>query len=191
MNESKFINNKCTDRGRFRSKLFSFFTRTFITCILVLVCMILFKKNIKFKNAFYKEVYTNNFSFAKINNIYNKYFGGAIPFSKYFSESVSPVFSESINYSEKIKYGDGVKLVVGNNYNVPAIDGGIVVSINDTGSVIIKHSDDVEVEYTGINNISVKLYDYVEKGTLIGECSNELYLVFKKDGNVVDYQKYI
>ena len=58
-------------------------------------------------------------------------------------------------------------------------------------TVIIQQIDGIDVWYGNISNTSIKLYDYVEKGNLLGECSNELYLVFKKDGNRLDYENRI
>ena len=38
----------------------------------------------------------------------------------------------------------------------------------------------------------MKLYDYIEKGSLIGEAKDEkIYLVFSKEGKYLDYKKYI
>ena len=45
--------------------------------------------------------------------------------------------------------------------------------------------------YGNLSNINVKLYDYIEKGTLIGNCNKTLYLIHKKDGKVLDYGEKI
>ena len=42
-----------------------------------------------------------------------------------------------------------------------------------------------------MDNINVELYDYVEEGTLIGNVKNKLYLVYRKNGEKVDYNEYI
>ena len=42
-----------------------------------------------------------------------------------------------------------------------------------------------------MENINVELYDYIEKGTIIGNSNNKLYLEFSKDGKVVSYEPYI
>jgi hypothetical protein len=42
-----------------------------------------------------------------------------------------------------------------------------------------------------LKDINVNIYDYVEQGTFLGEVKDEtLYLVFKKDGQIIDYQKF-
>ena len=90
---------------------------------------------------------------------------------------------------------DNCRLLVDDNYLVPSIDGGLVVFIgkkdNYNNCVIVEQSDGVNVLYGNLSNINVKLYDYIDKGSLIGNCNNELYLVFSKDGNNLNYDKKI
>ena len=41
-------------------------------------------------------------------------------------------------------------------------------------------------------NSSVKLYDYVEKGALLGEVKeNSLYLVYSKEDKFLNYEEYL
>ena len=41
-------------------------------------------------------------------------------------------------------------------------------------------------------NSNVKLYDYIEKGEILGDTlNNDLYLVYKKEGSTVNYEEYI
>lgn len=50
----------------------------------------------------------------------------------------------------------------------------------------------MDVFYGNIKNDNINLYDYVEKGELLGEVSgNKLYLVFQKDGKYLDYKEFI
>ena len=43
-----------------------------------------------------------------------------------------------------------------------------------------------------MDSINVSMYEYVEKGDLLGEVSTtELYLLFKKNGEILDYKEYI
>ena len=52
--------------------------------------------------------------------------------------------------------------------------------------------DGVDTYYINVNISNYKLYDYVEKGQVLGEVkSNELYLKFEKNGEQLDYKKYI
>ena len=76
------------------------------------------------------------------------------------------------------------------------LDAGIVVFIGekeDYGkTVIIQQTDGVDVWSGNVDNLNVKIYDYVESGALLGETKDDkLYLVFKKEGEVLDYKKFI
>ena len=78
---------------------------------------------------------------------------------------------------------------------VPNIENGIVVFIgkkdNYGDTIIIEGTDGIDIWYSNVKS-SLKLYDYVEKGSLVGEAlSNDIYLVYKKDGKVLNYEDYI
>ena len=58
-------------------------------------------------------------------------------------------------------------------------------------TVIVQSVDGADIWYGNITNVSVKLYDYVEKDKLIGEVNGDkLYLVIKKDNNFIKYEDY-
>ena len=140
---------------------------------------------------FYKEVYTTNISFAPLTEVYNKYIGKLDIFNELSSE---PVFNEMLFYNNKESYLDGVKLKIESNL-VPINESGIVVFIGEKegygNTIIIQRIDGVDEWYGGIINTNVKLYDYVEKGKLLGEIEEYLYLVYKKDGNILNYEEYL
>lgn len=167
----------------------------FILCIiLTLTSLILLKNNNELKTNFYRYVYQNNISFASINEFYKSKFGHQLPFLEYFNNN-QPVFNESLVYTESSIYKDGVSLNVGENYLVPSLNDGIVTFIGKKegygNTVIIEQKDGVSIWYSNLNEISLNMYDYVLKGELVGDVSNNLYLVFIKDGEVIDYKKYI
>ena len=150
------------------------------------------KSNSSFKTNFYKYVYDTNFSFTKISNLYNKYFGNIIEIPTYKEETV---FNEKINYQDKEPYLDGVKLKVDKNYSVINQEKGMVVYIgkkeNYGNVIIIEQTNGIDVWYGNIENVDVILYDYVEAGKVLGEVHDYLYLVYKKDGNTLNYEDYI
>lgn len=167
-----------------------------ITVILTLVVLIGLKSNLEFKTNFYKKVFEDHFSFVTVNEWYKKYFGTSLPFQDLWKEKTKPVFAENLKYSNQSMYQDGVALTVEDNYLVPILDGGMVVFIGEKENygtvVIIEQVDGMEVWYGNLSNVSVKLYDYVEKGNLLGEVDgNTLYLVFKKDGKILKYEDQI
>ena len=129
----------------------------------------------------------------KFNLVYNKYLGSIIPFK--LDIGITPVFNETLKYSKISPYLDGVKLDVFNNYLIPAINDGIVVFVGEKegygNTIILLGSDNIEVWYGNISN-NVKLYDYVSKGNYIGDTLNDnLYLVFKRDGEILNYEEYL
>lgn len=106
------------------------------------------------------------------------------------------MFNEKIEYKEANKFKDGVKLTVDNNYLVPVLESGLVVFVGDKdnykNTIIIQQVNGVDVWYSNVTNSNLKLYDYVEKGSLVGETiKNELVLIFKKDGKIQDYKEYL
>ena len=186
--------NKKTNKNR--SSLYGFISKLLITIILTLITLILLKSNNKLKTFFYNKVYDNNISFATINKWYENHFGSSIPFKELVENDNKAVFNNKLEYSKKEKYLDVVKLSVYKNYLVPILESGMVVYIGKKeeygNTVIVQQVNGVDVWYGNINNPNVKLYDYVEKGKLLGDVkNNNLYLVFKKDGKVLSYEKNI
>lgn len=166
-----------------------------ITIVLTIVSLIILKTSTTFKTGFYKYVYDSNISFASINNLYQKYFGSPLPFKDWF-DYTKPVFNEQLTYKSSEDYKEGVKLDVDTNYLVPLLESGIVIFVGEKeeygNTVIVQQANGIDVWYSNLGEINVKLYDYLEKGSLLGETfENNLYLVFIKDGEVLDYKKYI
>ena len=171
-----------------------YINRILFLIVLFLINLIIMKKSTTYKDFIYNKVYNNNFSFAKIKEFYNKYLGGVDSLNKVV-KNTTPVFNETLTYNSKSKYLDGVKLEVSTNYLVPIIKEGLVVFLGEKEGygnvIIIQGVDDINIWYGNMSNTSVKLYDYVEKGSLLGEVSNNtLYLVYEKDGKFLDIEEY-
>lgn len=175
-------------------KIPKFINRMLFTVFIFLITIIVLKNNQEIRQVFYQKVYTENISFATINKLYQKYLGEPIPFN-IFNENTQLVFNEELFYQGDKEYLDGVSLDVGVNYLVPALDNGIIIFIGQkegyNNTVIMECENGVEVWYGNIDNINVKMYDYINKGSLIGEANENLYLVFMKDGKILDYEDYI
>ena len=188
-NKPKLKENKVTNHIK------SFFIKSFFCISIFLIALIAIKKDPTLKETIYKHVYENNFSFSKINKLYKKYFGEVIPLENILPKE-EMVFKEDLKYEESTPYKNGVKLSTSINYLIPSIESGIVVFIGEKehygNTIIIQGVDGVDVWYGNTDNINVKLYDYVEKGTMIAQTKTEdLYLVFQKEGKFLDYKKYI
>lgn len=176
--------------------LIKLFNNIMLIIVFTLTTLIILSSNQKAKKFFHTNIFEKNFSFAVINKFYHKHFGSPLPFKELFNSKTQQVFEEKLKYYDSHIYKDGVKLIVDQNYLVPALDGGIVIFIGNKDEyndvVIVQQSDGVDVWYSNIQNINVKLYDYIAKGSLIGEAQNkEFYLVFYKDGNLIDYKTFI
>ena len=191
MNTRKYVKKKLVLKKSVRN----FITRGLIVVIIFLVGMILVKSNSKAKNSILKQVYDTNFKFTKVKEIYQKYFGNILSIDKLALED-KQVFQEELTYQKSKSYLDGVKLQVNDNYMVPALESGIVIFMGEKegygNTIVIEQIDGIDVYYSNISSDGIKLYDYVEKGKLLGEAEdNQLYLVFQKDGSFLDYKKYI
>ena len=175
-------------------KFDSILNRFLITGVLTILCLIFLKKNSNFKKFFDDNVMSVNFNFSSANVLYKKYFGGTLPFSDLFSLT-NTVFNENLVYDGYSDYLDGVSLNVGTDYLVPSLDTGLVVFVgfkeNYGNTIIIQQANGIDVWYSNLSSISVDMYEYVSKGSFVGSCDENLYLVFKKDGNVLDYKKYV
>lgn len=170
------------------------FNRVLLSIILLLIVLCVTKVNNNFKDWIYKNVYQTNISFVKVNEVYEKYFGNIFPISKI--DSITPVFNEQLTYTKEEKYKEGVKLTVTNNYLVPVIESGIVVFIGNKDNygnvIIVQQVNGIDVWYVGVENSNVKIYDYIEKGSLLGEAiSNEIYLYYQQGGEFLDYKEYL
>lgn len=170
-----------------------FFIKLLISIVITLVILILIKSSSNFKNEFYKKVYSDNISFTQLKQVYNKYIGNLDIFDNVVKTEM--VFNEKLTYKSKEKYLDGVKLNVDADYLVPINESGIIVFIGEkegyNNTVIVQRVDGIDEWYGNIQNVNVKLYDYVSKGELLGDVNNNLYLVYKKDGNILNYEEYL
>ena len=59
-------------------------------------------------------------------------------------------------------------------------------------TIIIQGMDEIDYWYSNVENINVKLYDYVESDNIIANTKNNtLYVLFMKNGEVLNYEEYI
>lgn len=184
MDELRRIRNKNKPKKKFK------INKILVVIVIFLSTLIMLKNNPDYQKKFYKYVFEDNISFAYINKLYNKYFGSILP-----KKNVEQVFNETLKYSSSNSYLEGVSLDVGLNYLVPNKSNGIVIFVGEKegygNTVIIQQSDGVDVWYSNLKEVNISLYDYINKGELIGMCDNNLYLVFKKDGVVLNYNEHI
>ena len=169
-------------------------SRILITIIFVLGSIIYTNINSDNKKLYKKYVLENSLSFTKINNLYNDLFG-EIDFIKKNKDNSKPVFN-NISYTNIENYKNGIKLNVSPNETISVITSGIVVYIGEKeelgNTIIIQGNDGVDIWYSNLTDTNIKVYDYIESGTILGTSnSNEVYLTLLKDGKYMNYEEYI
>lgn len=173
----------------------SLILRCLVVTIIFLALAIISKTNPSYKKLIVSNIYEKNISFSKFKSLYTKYLGGIVPLDK-VTPSTIPVFNEELEYTNISRFYDGAKLEVYDKYLVPIIEEGMVVYIGEKENygnvVIIEGIDGVEIWYGNMENTTVKLYDYVNKNTYLGQTKdNYLYLIYSKDGTFLDYNEYL
>lgn len=196
MNVEDYRSNKKIKKKLVLKKSFqNFINRTLIVTILFLISLILIKSNLTFKNNVIKYVYEDSFKFTKFKSVYEKYFGKLLSIDK-ITHKEEKVFDEKLDYQKANVYKDGVSLTVVENYMVPTLESGIIVFMGEKegygNTVIIEQIDGLDVWYSNIKSNNIKMYDYIEKGNLIGEVNGKkLYMVFQKEGKYLNYKEYL
>lgn len=172
-------------------KIKNFISKVLLSIIFVLISVIF--TNLSDENLFlYKKyVLTESLPFTKIKSWYEDLFGEVLP----KDDATKIVFNGKLVYKNIEDYKDGSKLTVDSNTLVSNIASGIVVFIGEKESygntIIVQGIDGADIWYGNITNVSVKLYDYLEKETILGETNgDELYLVIKKDNEYIKYEDY-
>ena len=187
--------NKKVSSNILKSKYISFlFTRTLLAIIVILVSAIYVNMNDKNLKNYKEKLFEKSLSFNKISKSYNKVFGNVLPL-EIEKGTTKTVFNDGLSYSKIDKYENGFKLDMTSNA-VTSLYDGIVVFIGnkDTykNTVIVQGSDGVDIWYGNVSNVSVTLYDYITKDTIIGEAAdNTLYLVFNKENEYLGYEEYL
>lgn len=172
--------------------ILSIVERTLISILISLLLLIGIKKDSRWKEWVYEKVYSEHLPFLEIGKWYQNLFGTTFPFSKYID--TKPVFQETLTYQSKEPYLDGVKLKVEDTYPVPVLETGLVIFVGEKEGygnvVIVEQLDGLDCWYGNLTQVDVKLYDYIEAGTLLGISKQYLYLVYKEEGEIIPYEKY-
>lgn len=197
MNVEEYIRKRHQNNGEDSKKikyLKFLITRVLLSIIIIISICIYMKIDDKNVLLVEKYLFEDNLEFTKINNWYQENIGTIIPSVK---ENSNLVFSSNDIFNKNYEvYENGVKFSAQKNQPVSILNGGIVVFIGEKdnygNTVIIQGNDGIDYWYGGISNLSVNLYDYIEKDTLIGETINDyLYLVLQKNGEFISYEEIL
>lgn len=175
---------------RLKESLFSFFIRTLLALIMFFSISIYLSDDENYfasKDFFFSSNIDFSYIKSKLNVLMGEHLGiGGEQF----------VTSEKLNYKDVIKVDDSYYFTTDYNYVLNNLASGVVIFIgeqNKLGSTIIISSDDgTNYWYSNIENINVNLYDYIEKGVIIGSTiGNSFYLTLEKNGEYLNYEDYI
>lgn len=193
-NHKKRLNKEVTGEKTKSNYFKNLLTRTLLAIILTLAGVIFYKSDTSNKELINKYLYEDSWNFMKTKNFFEDKIGRIIPIATTHSQLVS-TSSDFTKNDYKIN-GDLTIFSFKEDLPISTLCGGIVVFIGNKdnlgNTIIIQGNDGVDIWYSNITNSNVKLYDYLEKDTLIGESVNKnLTLKFSKDGKFISYDEYI
>ena len=168
----------------------SLFIRVVISIILFLTVSIFINYNKQNLLFFKKYFYDQNFNFASFNKSYQRFFGKPLP-----KEKDTPVINiNNLSYREAEAFHDGVKLI--GVKTVLPFKSGVVVYIGEKDNygktIIIQGMDGIDYWYGNVEDVAVKIYDYIESDNVIANAKKGiLYVVFMKNVVVLDFEEYI
>lgn len=195
----------------FRKEVFLF--KILASACLFLVIAVLFRNHsatLDTARSVVKKEMATEFQFAAVTDWYEKKFGkplALLPFTNNNNSSGNAVVSNqqyAVPASGRIlenfqKNGQGIMIETGKGAQVEAMNEGIVqfAGVKDGlgKTVIIQHADKTESWYGNLDQINVKLYEYVQKGKAIGTVSGsagkdktkgEFYFAIKKGDHFID-----
>jgi stage IV sporulation protein FA len=184
-----------TEEKETKSYRKSLIKRTLLTITIVLIILITCNMSKPAKKIINKYIFETNYNFSKINSLYKKYLLD-IKEKTGIKDKTTPVNGNKvIEYTNIKEYKNGAELTVDDNYNVKMLESGLIIFIGEKedygNSVVVQQSNGIDVTYGNITIGDIKVYDYVEKGTILGTSNKKLYLEFAKDGETLDYKTYI
>ncbi|WP_174524223.1 M23 family metallopeptidase [Neobacillus soli] len=204
--------NNSGDDGHPLFKKEVFFFKILASVLLFLTIAILFRTHSSAldpaRNVVMKTMDTD-FKFAVVSNWYESRFGkplALLPFSETDKVGKKEVVQKefSVPAMGKIlenfeKNGQGIMIETGKGAAVQAINDGFVHFIGVKEglgkTVIIQHSDKTETWYGNLDEINVKLYQYIDKRTVVGKVSTstgedktkgKYYFAIKKGDDFID-----
>ena len=158
----------------------SFISKLLTIIIFTMIVITVSNYSEKFRNFVINDVLSNSMDFSIINKFTSK-------FTNIFKSEDGTTLVSSNNIKEE-KYLDGIKYLVGDNESVKIKSSGIVTYIGKkdgyNNTIVIQQSDGYYAWYGNVKE-SVKLYDYIESGNVIGSASGEYYYVLYKDDKPV------
>src|SRR5574344_2805664 len=92
-----------------QSKLSKIFSQLLLSIIFFLISLIVLKSNDSFKEKYQNLLFNDSYSYTKLYNLYQKYFGEVIPVDTVTTTTVS---NETLTYLSKENYYDGYQFTL-------------------------------------------------------------------------------
>lgn len=178
MTYEEYKNNKKETSGKSIFK--TFMGKLFTIVIFTMLVVIISNYSPKFRDFVTNKVLNSTIDFSFINKFMNK------TTDVFKNNDTRKVFKEETKHE---KYKDGIKYIVGESENIYLKDSGIVTFIGNkdgyNNTIIIQQSNGYYAWYGNVKE-SVKLYDYIESGEVIGTADSEYYYVLLKDNKPIN-----
>ena len=81
-------------------KIYQFFIKLWICCIIFLILAILSKTNLQYKEKIKKYLYQDHLDFSLMKDFYHHYLGGIFPLTNITKYQTNYVFNEKITYQD-------------------------------------------------------------------------------------------
>ena len=179
--EYKSSKNKIKPSSEKKSVLKTLLNKLFTVIIFSMLVVIISNYSPKFKSFIVDKVLNSTMDFSFVNKIINKT-------TSVFENKSNDTVPVSKEIEKSIKYKDGVKYLIGEDEEILVKDSGIVTFIGKKdgydNTIIIQQSNGYYAWYGNVKE-SIKLYDYIESGSVIGTASDEYYYVLLKDDKPV------
>lgn len=160
-------------------------------CLIFLFASLIFTSINDENLVLYKKyVFEDNFEFMN----FRKFYENISSSNNTKEENTQMVFGSTLEYTNITPYQNGQNLEIASDVPINTLTGGIVVfsgvkeGFNNT--IIIQGSDGFDIWYGNLENVNVKIYDYIDAGTIIASASNNLYLLITKDSKYFTYEEY-
>ncbi|WLD92235.1 M23 family metallopeptidase [Alkalihalobacillus sp. AL-G] len=161
------------------------------------------------------SAFQEEFKFAKVSGWYEETFGKPLAFFPSDNEKGSKADGEdnvqkyALPANTKVLQsfkdnGKGILLETGTNTEVSSIKEGFVIYVGEKDqigkTVVVQHFDGSDTWYGKLDEINgdIKLYNYIESGTVLGKVSSEegsesglFYFAIKNDGSFIDPLKVL
>ena len=182
MTYEEYKNSNKKSKG-FKKIIKKLFGKLFTVLIFTMVIISLSNYSPKFRNFLTNDILNNSMNFSKINNILDK------TTNIFKTEKIEKVNKLEDNVIASEKYKDGIKYFISDNENIYVKDSGIVTYIGKkdgyNNTIVIQQSNGYYAWYGNVKE-KIKLYDYVESGSVLGIASDEYYYVLLKDDKPID-----